>query len=662
MSDITEAYDRLKKEILKNMDLYYNENKNAISDYEYDQMMLELKKMEAEHPELVTEDSPTRIIGGNAKREAGVTVTHNVPMLSIMDVFTKEEVASWVRTVKELHPDACFSVEEKIDGLSMTLRYENGKLVMAETRGDGFTGEDVTLNALTIPDVKKEIPYTGYLELRGEVYMSHESFERFNEAQELLGKKPAANPRNLAAGTLRQLDPKITRERGLSFFVFNIQAADADAAFLAGDHTSALDELEKIGIRTVKHFAASDFPEVSAAIDEIGESRGNIPYDLDGAVIKLSQTAYRDDFTAGSKYTNGHIAYKYPPEEKEATIEDIEVDIGRTGKLTFRARFETAVRLCGTNVTRATLHNADFIRELGVAPGCRAIVRKQGEIIPAIVRVTVPADKIYEPPVNCPVCGAVLKKAPDGVDIYCENPRCNAQLIRRVSYFVSKDAMDIKTLGNVYVESLINEGYISDISDIYRIKDHRQELIEKGLLGKEKNTDKILSAIEASKSQDADRLLTGLAIRNVGRQLSKDLMKRVGSIDALAQMSIEELVAIEDVGETTARCIRSFFEDEDNRRIIEKLKEYGLNMESAAQEAGSDVFSGMTFVITGTLPTMTRDEAKELIERNGGKCTGSVSKKTSVLLAGEAAGSKLAKAKELGIRIMDEAELLSSLP
>ena len=658
--DIREEYRLLKEEIEKHMKAYYDDDSPTISDYEYDMLMLRLKNMEKENPSLVTGDSPTRKIGGTAKREAGVTVTHNVPMLSIRDVFSKEEVAEWVEQVKTLHADAVFSVEEKIDGLSMTLRYEEGELVLAETRGDGLVGEDVTLNALTIPDVKKTIPVKGYLEIRGEVYMTHEAFERYNEKQEIAGKSPAANPRNLAAGTLRQLDPEVTKERGLSLYIFNIQDARGEAAYLKDSHCKALDELERMGIKTVKHMACRSVDEISAAIDNIGDTRGDLDHDLDGAVVKIDQTSYRPDLPAGSKYSAGHIAYKYPPEEKEVEIEEIEVDIGRTGKLTFRARFKDAVRLCGTNVLRATLHNIDFINSMGVSPGCRAICRKQGEIIPAIVKVTVPAEKAYEPPKTCPVCGHPLKKDTDTVDIYCTNINCRAQLLRRVSYFVSKDAMDIKAFGETYVEALIDAGFIEKVSDIYRLKDHRESLIEQRIFGREKNTDKILEAIESSKANDAERLLTGFAIRNVGRQSAKNLMRHFGSIDALKQAGFDELKSLDDVGDVIAAYIVEFFADEENEKLIDELRELGLNMISE-KSAVSDKLAGLKFVITGTLPTLGRDEAKALIEANGGKCAGSVSGKTDYLVAGEAAGSKLDKAVSLGVKVIDEATLMQMI-
>lgn len=656
-----EEYLKLCEEIDYHMNRYYNEDEPEISDYEYDQLMLKLKAAEKEHPEWITADSPTQKIGGTTKREAGVTVTHNVPMLSIQDVFTKEDVIEWVKSVREVYPDANFSVEQKIDGLSMSLRYNEGKLTLAETRGNGLVGEDVTLNAMVIPDVLKNIDLPGYVELRGEVYMSHEDFDRYNEKQEELGKKLAANPRNLAAGTLRQLDNTITKERGLRMYVFNVQDANGGSEFLMNNHTEGLATLAKAGVKVVPYKLCKTEQEIIDTIDEIGESRGELAHDIDGAVVKIEQVEYREAFAGSSKYSAGHIAYKYPPEEKEVEIEEIEVAVGRTGKMTFRARFKDAVRLCGTSVSRATLHNVDFIANMQISEGCKAICRKQGEIIPAIVRVTQPADKPYIPPQICPVCGHALTREEETCDIYCLNPSCPAQLKRTVAYFAGKDAMDIKNFGEVYVETLVDQGYIHDYSDIYRLKEFRDELVEKGIMGKDKNTDKILDAIEESKANDAYKLLTGLAIRNVGKTTAKGLMKRYNTIGELMAAEVAELETIDDIGHITAQCIYDFFADEVNKDIISKLSEFGVNMEAIKEEGSSDKLKGLTIVVTGTLPTLGRKEVADLIEKHGGKNTGSVSKKTDLLVAGEAAGSKLTKAQELGIRIISEEELLKML-
>lgn len=655
-----EYYEQLKQKIDYHMDLYYNQNTNEISDYEYDRLMLELKAIEKEHPEWVTKDSPSQKIGGVAKREAGVTIIHHVPMLSIQDLFSKEEVTAWVAKVKGMHPDAQFSVEHKIDGLSMSLRYQDGALTLAETRGNGIEGEDVTLNARVIPDVKQTIEAGDYVELRGEVYMSHDAFEAFNEKQESLGKKPAANPRNLATGTLRQLDPAITRERGLHMFVFNVQDATGESAHLTERHTVGLDELAAQGVAVVPHVLCDTAEEVLAAIDDIGEHRGDYEYDIDGAVVKIEQVAYRTDFPAGSKYSAGHVAYKYPPEEKEVEIEEVEVGVGRTGKMTFRARFKEPVRLCGTSVQYATLHNMDYIESLGIDEGCRAICRKQGEIIPAIISVTKPTGTVFQAPSVCPVCGHPLIKEEGTADICCDNPSCPAQLKRTLAYFASRDAMDIKAFGSTYVDTLVEEGYLHNYVDIYRLYEHRDELVEKGIMGKVKNTDKILTAIEDSKLNTVDKFLTGLAIRNVGKASAKEIMKHFASLNELADASVEQLVQIPDVGEITAECIHDYFADAENRRLLSEVAALGMNMKSQTQEQGA-ALAGLTIVVTGTLPTLGRKEVAELIENNGGKCTGSVSKKTSYVLAGEAAGSKLDKARSLGIPVISEEDLLAMI-
>ncbi len=655
-----ERYKELKKTIEYHMDRYYNQDAPEIEDHEYDMMMQELKAIEKEHPELVTKDSPSQKIGGKAKREAGVTVTHRNPMLSIQDVFSKEDVLAWVQSVKRLHPDATFSVEQKIDGLSMSLRYVNGKLTLAETRGDGLVGEDVTLNSYEIQGVQREIdvPYE-YLELRSEVYMDHDDFDRINERQEEMGKKVFANPRNCAAGTLRQLDPTITKERGLRLFVFNVQDGPAE---VSEEHTRGLNLLKDKGVQVVPHKLCSTEEEILAEIDAIGESRGELEYDIDGAVIKIEQTAYRNDFPAGSKYSSGHIAYKYPPEEKEAVIRDIELSVGRTGKIAPTAIFtapgtDKPIHLCGTSVSRATLHNQDVINELGVGIGDTVIVYKSGEIIPKIKAVTKHVGKVYQIPAICPDCGQPVVRD-ESADYKCVNPSCPSQLIRTVSYFASRDAMDIKAFGETYVKTLVEEGYLKNYADIYTLKEHRDELVEKGLMGKDKNTDKILKAIEESKKNEPAKLLTALGIQNVGKTSAKAIMKHFPSIDALANASEEELVAIPDVGGITAKCIYDFFRNPVDMEIVEKLKAVGLNMEVKVEEGTSSKLSGQTFCITGTLPTMGRSEAAALIEKNGGKCTGSVSKKTNYLLSGEAAGSKLEKARTLGVTIITEEELL----
>jgi DNA ligase (NAD+) len=443
-------------------------------------------------------------------------------------------------------------------------------------------------------------------------------------------------------------------------FVFNVQDANGVCAHLMERHTAGLDELAAMGVATVPHVLCKNAEEILAAIDDIGEHRGDYDYDIDGAVVKIEQISYRTDFPAGSKYSAGHIAYKYPPEEKEVEIEEVEVGVGRTGKMTFRARFKDPVRLCGTSVQYATLHNMDYIESLGIDEGCRAICRKQGEIIPAIVRVTRSTGSTFPAPTVCPACGHALHLEEGTTDICCVNPSCPAQLKRTLAYFAGRDAMDIKAFGSTYVEALVDLGYLKNYTDIYRLHEHRQELIDQGIMGKEKNTDKILAAIEDSKQNSVDKFLTGLAIRNVGKASAKEIMKHFPDLFALADADMEQLLAIPDVGETTAACIHEYFADEENRRQLTRMAELGMNMESREQ-AGGSALAGLTIVVTGTLPTLGRKEAAELIEANGGKSTGSVSKKTSYVLAGEAAGSKLDKARSLGIPVISEEEFLKMI-
>ena len=671
-----EEYEELKKVIDYHMKRYYDEDAPEISDYEYDQLMQKLKAAEREHPDWIRPDSPSQKIGGTAlgkpsgrKREAGVKVTHDVPMLSIEDVFTKEDVKTWVSKVHEIHPDCLFSVEVKVDGLSMSIRYEQKEderlhLVLAETRGDGLVGEDVTANALVIPDVQQvlDLPYKS-LELRGEVYMAHEDFERFNEEMEEQGRKPAANPRNLAAGTLRQLDPSITKKRGLRMFVFNVQRGPEE---IMESHVKALDLLEEKGVSVVYHRSCRTADEVLSAIDDIGDMRDTLHFDLDGAVVKIDHVAYRSDFPAGSKYSSGHIAYKYPPEERIVVMDRILVDVGRTGKLTFTGEFhdrETGkpARLCGTSVSRATLHNQDYIQDMKIGEGGEYRLFKSGEIIPKLNGCVREPEVIFSAPRVCPVCGQPLVREEDTADIRCINPACPAQVVNSIAYFASRSCMNIMGLGDTLVEALVQKGYLHSYADIYHLKEHREELIEEGIIGKEKNTDKVLAAIEASKENSPVLLLTGLGIRNCGKAAAREILSHYDSIDALAEAGKEELTQIPDVGETTAACIHDFFAAEENRKILQELRDAGVKLKMEQKEAGSQKLAGLTIVVTGTLPTLGRKEAEDLIVSNGGKASGSVSKKTSYVLAGEAAGSKLTKAQQLGIPVISEDEFRAML-
>lgn len=658
--EIKDRIKTLRQKISYHSDRYYNQDNPEISDYEFDMMMKELKQLEKEHPEFITKDSPTQKVGGSAKRTAGVLVRHNVPMLSLQDVFSKEEIYEFVSQMKEQLDDPEFVVEYKIDGLSMALRYENGELVLAQTRGDGVNfGEDVTANARVIRDVKKKLKdKPEYLEIRGEVYMTNEAFEKVNDKQELLGKKPFANPRNCAAGTLRQLDSAVTKERDLSLFVFNIQQV---RGMEISTHTEGYDFLKKQGISVIDDYRlCKTAEEVWEAITAIGENRGNLSYDIDGAVVKINRYADRELLGATSKVPRWAVAYKYPPEEKESKLLNIELSVGRTGRITPTAIFEP-VRLCGTSVSRATLHNQDFIDELDIGIGDTIVVYKSGEIIPKVKHVLKEKReagwKRFQIPDTCPVCGARTEREKESADIKCTSPNCPAQLERHIINFVGRDAMDIKGFGTVYIEELVRMGYIRDIADIFSLKEYRDELIEKGIIGKEKNTDKLLDTIEKAKGNDAYQLLSGFGIPNVGKAAAKAIMKHFKTIDKLCGASLEELTEVDDIGEVSAECIRSYFAKEENRAILNRLKEAGVNMDAKEDETIESAISGKTVVVTGTLPTLGRKEAAELIEKYGGRVSGSVSKKTDFLLAGENAGSKLTKAQELGIRIISEEEL-----
>ncbi|MCR5545240.1 MAG: NAD-dependent DNA ligase LigA [Lachnospiraceae bacterium] len=663
--DINEAkkkIEELRKTLEYHSNRYYNEDAPEITDYEYDMMMRDLKALEKQFPQLVESSSPTQHVGGKAKREAGVLVRHNVPMLSLQDVFSKEEVEDFVREMEEKldHPE--FVVEYKIDGLSMSLRYENGDLVLAETRGDGIEfGEDVTENARVIDDVVQHLSDgPEYLEIRGEVYMKNKDFDEVNERQEMLGKKIFANPRNCAAGTLRQLDSSVVKERKLSLFIFNLQQVRGREF---STHTEAYEYMKSQGITVIENYKlCHNFEEVWDAISFIGENRGNLTYDIDGAVVKINSYRDREFLGNTAKVPRWAVAYKYPPEEKETKILDIELSVGRTGRINPTAVFEP-IRLCGTTVSRATLHNQDFIDDLGVGIGDTVVVYKSGEIIPkikAVVKEKRPIDTVtFHIPETCPVCGSKTIREENTADIKCTSASCPAQLERNIINFASRDAMDLKGFGTVYIEELVRKGYIKDIADVFLLKNHREELIELGIIGKEKNTDKLLSVIEEAKQKDADRLFTGFGIPNVGKSAAKSLLIHFGSIEKIADASVEEMTRVEDIGEITANCIFTYFHEPANREILQRLKEYGVNLEKETETLASDVFSGKTFVITGTLPTMGRKDAQSFIESNGGKVTGSVSKKTDYLVAGEAAGSKLDKATALGITILSEEELIN---
>lgn len=661
---VRERLGKLRQEIRHHNNCYYNNDAPEISDYEYDMLMQELKGLEARFPELITANSPTQMVGGNAKREAGKLVAHDVPMLSLQDVFGQGEVISFVEDIKSQFPDAEFVVEEKIDGLSLALRYTDGILTQAVTRGDGVVqGEDVTENARVIKDIKQKLKDSlPYFEIRGEVYMSREAFAKVNERQELLGLKTFANPRNCAAGTLRQLDSRITKERNLSMFIFNLQTVTGREF---ATHTEAYEFMKKQGIKVIHGYKiCHTADEVIAAIDAIGNSRGNLAYDIDGAVVKLNSLSQRQELGNTSKVPRWAVAYKYPPEEKETRLLDIELSVGRTGRITPTAIFEP-VQLCGTKVERATLHNQDFIDGLDIRIGDTIKVFKSGEIIPkvrSVIKEKRPAGaEAFLIGNTCPVCHHQAVREENTADIKCTNPNCPAQLENHIINFVSRDAMDIKGFGEQNIKAVIDAGLVHEAVDIFILKEHREEMIAQGLIGKEKNTDKVLDAIEKAKANEPQRLLTGFGISGIGKAAARELMLHFKSIEALAEANEEEIQDVKDIGTISAKAIYDFFHEENTLHMLQRLKTYGVNLELQDTGIVDDKLAGLTIVVTGTLPTLGRSEAKALIESHGGKAAGSVSKKTSLVVAGEAAGSKLTKAQELGLKIIDEAELLNML-
>ena len=638
----------LRKKIKYHNKKYYDDDAPEISDFEYDKLMSRLKEIEKNFPEFITKTSPTQIVGGNALRTAGKIVAHDVQMLSLQDVFSKNDVENFVEDILKKIPDAEFVVEEKIDGLSLALRYENGKFFQAITRGDGLQGEDVTENAKVIADVVQKISDVKYFEIRGEVYMTKKNFEKVNARQESLGLKIFANPRNCAAGTLRQLDSRIVAERNLSMFVFNLQKIEGKKII---SHTDAYNFMRENQIKIINNYeVCKNFSEVWSAIEKIAERRKNLEYDIDGAVVKVNNFLQREQLGATSKFPRWAIAFKYPPEEKATVLKKIELSVGRTGRITPTAIFEP-IFLNGTKVERATLHNQDFIKNLDIRVGDVIKVYKSGEIIPKVSGVNIlkrPANSVeYKIPENCPVCGHKIENE------FCVNANCAAQIENHLINFCSRNAMDIKGLGENSIPKLIAENFIKNIADIYKLKNYRAELIEKKIFGREKATDNVLSAIEESKKNNPARLLTGLGILGVGIAAAKDLIKNFGGIEEISAASFEDLKNVSDIGEITANHIKNYFADAENQKLLLELKNLGLNLK--AEEKVADLkFAGKIFVVTGKLEKYTREEITKKIEEVGGEVKNSVSKKTDFVIVGEDAGSKLQKAQELGIKILSE--------
>lgn len=636
---------------------YYVLDDPTMPDFAYDRLLRELEELETQNPELAKPDSPTQRVGGEALSKFE-KVSHPVPLMSLQDVFSVDELNGFLEKILAGDQDTEFSVEPKVDGLSVALEYENGVFVRGATRGDGVVGEDVTENLKTI----RSIPMTlrdapPRLIVRGEVFMPKSSFERLNAQQEADGKQLFANPRNAAAGSLRQLDPKIAAKRGLDILIFNIQLAEG-MDFMS--HTESLEYLQKLRFKVVPFAKCSTIEQVNEQVMAINESRGELSCDIDGAVIKVNDLAHREMLGTTAKFPRWAVAYKYPPEIKPTVVEDIVVQVGRTGVLTPKAVVRP-VRLAGTTVTNATLHNQDFITQRDIRIGDTVRIRKAGEIIPEILDVDLskrPADAVaYHLPHCCPVCGAPTAKDPDGAFLRCTSVACPAQLSRNIAHFVSRDAMDIEGFGSAIVDALIEKGYIKSPADIYYLTlEQMKSLWQKGDVA----ANKLLAAIEGSKSQDVSRLIYGLGIRQVGAKTGKVLASAFGNLDRLMNASIEELTDIDDVGQITAGFIADWFAQPHSRAMIELLRQAGVNFESKRVVKDAR-FAGMTFVLTGALNKFTREEATEKIELFGGKASGSVSKKTSYVVVGENAGSKERKAKELGIPILSEDEFLAMI-
>ena len=655
--DNKQRIDQLTEQLNQANYRYYVLDDPQMPDFEYDRLLRELEILEQENPELSRPDSPTKRVGGEALSKFQ-KVTHPVPLMSLQDVFSTEELDDFLLKIQEQHPEAEFTVEPKIDGLSVALEYENGLFVRGATRGDGVVGEDVTENLKTIHSIPMQLQNApSRLIVRGEVYMPKKSFEVLNARQELEGKPLFANPRNAAAGSLRQLDPKIAAQRGLDILVFNIQLAEG-VSFETHDET--LTYLKQLRFKVIPWVVCTQPEDIRNQVMAINENREQLPCDIDGAVIKINRLSLRDELGATAKFPRWAAAYKYPPEIKPTVVEDIVVQVGRTGVLTPKAVVRP-VRLAGTTVTNATLHNQDFITERDIRIGDTVSIRKAGEIIPEILEVdltkrpdgTIP----YQLPSTCPICGAPTQRDEDGAFLRCTGAACPAQLSRNIAHFVSRDAMDIEGFGSSIVDALIERKLLSSAADIYALTlDDLKQLWQKGELA----ATKLLSAIEESKGRDLNRLIYALGIRQVGAKTGKTLANAFGSLDALMAATVEDLTQVDDVGAITADSIADWFRQPQSIQIIEKLRLAGVNFENTRVLTDTR-FAGMTFVLTGALTKFTREEATEAIELFGGKASGSVSKKTSYVVVGENAGSKERKARELGIPILTEEEFLNMI-
>ena len=659
MLDLEQARQRvqeLRTVIEKNNRLYYDQDAPELEDFEYDALTRELKELEAAYPELITPASPTQHVGGTPSGRFA-KVTHTVKMESLLDAFSYDELRDFDRRVQEAGIEPEYVVEIKIDGLSCSLEYENGELVRASTRGDGVVGEDVTANVRAIKKIPKHLKNApAFLEVRGEVYMPHEAFQHLCAEQELQGTAPFKNPRNAAAGSLRQKDPKITGSRGLSIFVFNVQQIRGKELTT---HAESLDYLKSLGLPvSPRYHIVHNIEDAIAEIEQIGQNRSKLDFDMDGAVIKVNRFAQRDLMGSTNKFPRWAIAFKYPPEVKETTLRSIEVAVGRTGVLTPTACFDP-IFLAGTTVARATLHNEDFIHQFGLRIGDTIQVRKAGDIIPEVIGVTHHAEDAapYEMPTVCPSCGAPVVHLEDESALRCINPECPAQALRNLIHFASRDAMDIDGLGTAVATQLVEKGLVHSVADLYALTQEQLLTLDKF---KEKSADNLYKAIERSKENNLDKLLFGFGIRNIGDKAAALLAEHFGTLEAIREASVEAISEIDGFGGVMAQSIVEFFAKDGTADVIHRLADAGVNMKWKGEPKG-DKLAGKTLVVTGTLETLSRSEAEALIVRNGGKASGSVSKKTSYVVAGAAAGSKLTKAQSLGVPVLTEEEFLALL-
>lgn len=652
MPDIQKKIEDLRKTLRYHSDRYYNDDAPEIEDYEYDMMMRELQNLEEQYPQYDSPDSPTKRVGGKADNSFE-SVVHTVRMESLQDAFSKEEIRDFDKRVRVVVAAPKYCVEPKIDGLSVSLEYRNGLFVRGSTRGDGDVGEDVSGNLRVIRNIPLKLSQNiPYIEVRGEVYMPKKSFERVVDRQLINGEKPFKNPRNAAAGSLRQKDSEIAATRGLDIFVFNVQQVEG---VTLTSHKQSLDFLKKLGFHTIPGYILVDtIEDALSRIDQIGESRGSLEYDIDGAVIKVDDFAMRGELGSTAKFPKWAVAFKYPPEEKQTKLLDIEIAVGRTGVLTPTAVLEP-VHLAGTTVSRATLHNQDFIAEKGIAIGDVVTVRKAGDIIPEVLCVNEHhSDGYFKFPAICPSCGSEVIREDGEAAIRCINPDCPAQLLRNLIHFCSRDAMDIEGLGPAVLETFVSNGLIEKTEDIYSLT--FEKINSAGLEGfKDKSITNILTSIENSKNNDLSKLIFALGIRHVGAKAGKLLSDHFKTMDRIVNASVEEILEIDGFGEIMAESVSEFFKNEKSRSLIESLKDAGVNMNSLSVITDSR-FSGKTFVLTGTLASLTRAQASKIIEGFGGKTSSSVSKKTSYVLAGDAAGSKLEKANALGVEVISEAQ------